>query len=221
MTLHIQDLRLILGKLQAAGFTLHGSKCSFGTDMITHLGFKYCSGGVAPSSEKTKAISSWPTPRTIKDVCSVLGLINFYRLFIPHFANIAGPLNDLTSTGTAFTWEPKHEEAFVNLKKALVSPPLLDYPLKNDQFVLTTDASDSGLGAILSTARGTVIEYASRTLSSAEKAYATTEKECLAIVWAVHKFSHYLIGAHFLLETDHKPLKWLNTAKPLHYMSNH
>ena len=94
-----------------------------------------------------------------------------------------------------------------------MSPPLLDYPLKNDQFVLTTDASDSGLGAILSTARGTVIEYASRTLSSAEKAYATTEKECLAIVWAVHKFHHYLIGAHFLLETDHKPLEWLNTAK--------
>ena len=94
-----------------------------------------------------------------------------------------------------------------------MSPPLLDYPLKNDQFVLTTDASDSGLGAILSTARGTVIEYASRTLSSAEKAYATTEKECLAIVWAVHKFRHYLIGAHILLETDHKPLEWLNTAK--------
>ena len=83
------------------------------------------------------------------------------------------------STGTTFTWEPKHEEAFVNIKKALVSPPLLDYPRKKDQFVLTTDASDSSLGAILSTARGIVIEYSSRTLSSAEKAYATTEMECL------------------------------------------
>ena len=204
MTSHIQDLRLVLGKLQAAGFTLCGSKCSFGTDMITHLGFKYCSSGVAPSSEKTKAISGWPTPRTIKDVRSFLSFINFYCHFIPHFTNIGGPLNDLTSTGTAFTWEPKHEEAFVNLKKALMSPPLLDYPLKNDQSVLTTDALDSSLGAILSTARGTVIEYASRTLSSAK---------CLTMVWAVHKFRHYLIGAHLLLETDHKPLEWLNTAK--------
>ena len=142
-----------------------------------------------------------------------MGLLNFYHRFIPHFANIADSLNDLTSAGTAFTWEPKHEEAFSKLKKALVSPPLLDYPLQNDQFVLSTDASDDGLGAVLSTARGTVIEYASRSLSSAEKKYATTEKECLAIIWAVHKFRHYLIGDHFLLETDHKPLGWLNTAK--------
>ena len=96
MTSHIQDLRLVLGKLQAAGFTLRGSKWSFGTDTITHLGFKYCSSGVAPSSEKTKAISGCPTPHTIKGVCSFLGLINFYRHFIPHFANITGPLNDLT-----------------------------------------------------------------------------------------------------------------------------
>ena len=213
MTSHIQDLRLVLGKLQAAGFTLRGSKCSFGTDTITHLGFKYTSSGVAPSPDKTKAISDWPTPRTIKDVRSFVGLLNFYRRFIPHFAKIAGPLNDLTSSGTAFTWEPKHAEAFSKLKEALVSPPLLDYPLKTDQFVLSTDASDSGLGAVLSTARGTVIEYASRTLSNAEKKYATTEKECLAIVWAVHKFRHYLIGAHFLLKTDHKPLEWLNTSK--------
>ena len=89
----------------------------------------------------------------------------FYRCFIPHFSNIAGLLNDLTiaSASTAFTWAPKHEGAFSKLKKALVSPPLLDYPLKNDQFVLSTDTSDSDLGAVLSTARGTVIEYASRT----------------------------------------------------------
>ena len=131
---------------------------------------------------RQKAISDWPTPRTIKDVYSFVGLLNFYCRFIPHFANIAGPLKDLTSSGPAFTWEPKHEEAFSKLKKALVSPPLLDYQIKTDQFVLSTDASDSGLGAVLSTARGTVIEYASRTLSNAEKKYTTTEKECLAIV---------------------------------------
>ena len=213
MTSRSQDLHLVLGNLQAAGFTLHGSKCSFGTDTITHLGFKYFSSGVAPSPEKTKAISDWPTPRTIRAVCSFVGLLYFYRHLIPHFANIAGPLNNLTSAGTVFIWAPKHEEAFSKLKKALVSPPLLDYPLKNDQFVLFTDASDSGLGAAFSIARGTVIEYARRTLSNAEKKCATTEKECLAIVWAVHKFHHYLIGAHFLLETGHKTLEWLNTAK--------
>ena len=142
-----------------------------------------------------------------------MGFANFYRRFVPHFANIAGPLIALTSKATPFTWASKHEEAFMNIKKALTSPPILDYSHKNDQFILTTDASDTGLGAVLSTARGSVIEYASRTLSSTEKSYATTEKECLAIIWAVHKFRHYLISTHFLLETDHKPLEWLNTTK--------
>ena len=213
MTSHIRDLRLVLEKLKAAGLTLRGSKCSFGLDKIIHLGFEYSSAGVAPSPQKSQAITDWPTPSSTKEVRSFLGLVNFYRCFVPHFANIAGPLTDLTSKATPFSWEPKHQEAFMNLKKALTSPPILDYPQKNDHFVLTTDASNTGLGAVLSTTRGSVIEYASRTLSKAEKSYATTEKECLAIVWAVHKFRHYLIGAHFLLETDHKPLEWLNTAK--------
>ena len=174
MTTHIQDLRQVLGKLQAAGLTLRGSKCSFGTDKITHLGFEYSDTGVAPSPQKTKAISDWPTPTSIKEVRSFLGLVNFYRRFVLHFANVAGPLNDLMNKATTFTWEPRHQEAFMILKKALVSPPLLDYPQKHDQFILTTDASDSGLGAVLSTTRGPEL-YLRQT---------TTEKECLAIVWA-------------------------------------
>ena len=79
--------------------------------------------------------------------------------------------------------------------------------------MLTTDASDNGIGAILSTKRGTVVEYASRVLNSAEEKYTTTEKECLAIVWAVCKFHHFLLGAPFILETDHQPLMWLESAK--------
>jgi len=73
--------------------------------------------------------------------------------------------------------------------------------------VLTTDTSDTGIGAVLSTARGTVIEYASRALTKSELSYSTMEKECLAIVWATHKLQHYLMGTHFVIETDHKPLK--------------
>jgi len=85
---------------------------------------------------------------------------------------------------------------------------------------LSTDAaSDSGLGAVLSTGRGTVIEYASRTLSSAEMKYSTIEKECLAIVWAVRKLRHFLLGTSFILETDHKPLLWLLSAKASHARS--
>ena len=89
----------------------------------------------------------------------------------------------------------------------------MSYPTRGDKFTLTTDASGIGLGTILSTHHGTVIEFASRTLTSAEKNYATIEKECLAIVWAVRKFRHYLIGAHFTIQTDHKPLEWLESSK--------
>ena len=210
---HIRDLRRVLSKLKAAGFTLRGSKCFFGDIKATHLGFEYSSMGVAPSSEKTKAIQDWPTPTCSKDVRSFLGLVNFFRRFIPHFADIAHPLTALTSKTAQFIWESEQQDAFTTLQRALVSPPLLDYPRKEDLFVLATDASDVGLGAVLSTNRGTVVEYASRTLNTAELNYSTTEKECLAIVWAVHKFRHYLIGAHFILETDHKPLEWLEATR--------
>jgi len=118
-----------------------------------------------------------------------------------------------------FTWNSQHQQAFDALYQALTSSPLLDYPTHHDHFVLTTDASDVGIGVILSTDRGTVVEYASRTLNSAEKKYSTTEKECLAIVWAVRKFRHYLLGAPFTLETDHKPFEWLESAKASHARS--
>ena len=137
-------------------------------------------------------------------------------LFPISLTYVAAPLNDLTSNNTTFCWTDLHQTAFTRLKEALISPPILDYPRKSDTFVLTTDSSDAGLGAVLSTSRGTVIEYASRALTAAEKNYCTTEKECLAIVWANRKLRHYLIGAHFTLETDRKPLQWLESAKKSH-----
>jgi len=129
------------------------------------------------------------------------------------FADIAAPLTDLTGNKATFVWQGKHQQAFENLKQTLTSPPVIAYPTPQDKFILTTDASDVGLGAILSTEQGTVIKYASRTLISTEKNYATIEKECLAIVWTVRKFRHYLVGAHFVICTDHKPLEWLEFSK--------
>ena len=201
---------MVLGKLKAAGFTLRGSKCMFGKSSVTHLGFEYSSAGVSPTLERTKSIANWPTPTSAKELRSFLGLANFYRRFIPSFVDISAPLTPLTSNKV---WTQTHQQAFATLKHALVSPPILDYPKQTDSFVLTTDASDVGLGAVLSTSRGTVVEYASRTLSSAEKNYTTIEKECLAIVWATRRFRHYLLGAPFALQTDHKPLLWLESAK--------
>jgi len=107
----------------------------------------------------------------------------------------------------------------VIFRQSLTSPPILDYPKRQDHFILTTDACDVGLGAVLSTSRQTVIEYASRALTAPEKKYTTSEKECLAIVWATRKFRHYLLGTIFTLETDHKPLEWLESHKQSHARS--
>ena len=212
MKTHASDLKRVLSRLQDAGFTLRGSKCFFGKSNITHLGFNYSGDGVSPTPEKTQSIMEWPIPKSSKEVRSFLGLANFYRRFVPNFADIAAPLNDLTGTKVQFSWNSTHQQAFEKLKLMLASPPVMSYPTKHDKFILTTDASDTGLGAVLSTERGTVIEFASRSLSSPEKNYATIE-ECLAIVWAVRKFKHYLIGAHFIIQTDHKPLEWLESSK--------
>ena len=102
--------------------------------------------GVALPSEKTKAIQDWPTPTCCKDVRSFFGLVNFFRRFIPHFADIAYPLTALTSKTAQFIWESEQQDTFTTLQHALVSPPLLNYPRKEDLYVLATDASDVGLG---------------------------------------------------------------------------
>ena len=101
-----------------------------------------------------------------------------------------------------------------------MSPPILNYPQQQDHFTLTTDASDVGLGTVLTTSRGTVIEFTSRALTSAEQKYTTSEKEeCLAIIWATRKFRHYLLGTSFTVETDHKPLEWLESHRQSHARS--
>ena len=151
MKSHIRDLQKVLGRLLEAGFTLRGSKCAFGRRTITHLGFQYSPSGVAPSAEGTETIANWPVPKSTKELRSFLGLANFYRCFIHNFAEIAASLTELTSSKLSFSWTARRQQAFDILRKALISPPVLDYPTPNDQFVLTTDASDNGIGAILST----------------------------------------------------------------------
>ena len=111
MDSHTDDLRQVLEKLTAAGFTLKGTKCLLGQSSITHLGFQYSAQGVSPSVDKTKAIADWPVPKTPKELQSFLGFANFYRNFAPGFANISAPLNDLTSNKASFTWTARHQTA--------------------------------------------------------------------------------------------------------------
>ena len=155
---------------------------------------------------------------------SFLGLAGFYRRFIPSFSSIASPLTDLTKKdrpNSIKDCQDKHEKAFQTLKTRLTSSPILRLPVFRDEipFVLRTDTSDVGVGAVLLQefeGEGRLpIVYASKKLLPREKNYSTIEKECLGIIWGIEKFRRYLYGVEFLLETDHKPMSYLQTANVL------
>ena len=124
MQSHVRDLQRVLSKLLSAGFTLRGSKCSFGKTSLSHLGFQYSSEGVTPTADKTQSILNWPTPKSAKELRSFLGLVNFYRRFIPQFADIAAPLTSLTSNKAPFKSDSEQQTAFKQLQQALTSPPI-------------------------------------------------------------------------------------------------
>ncbi len=150
---------------------------------------------------KTEAVEQWPTPTSVKDVLAFLGLASYYRRYIPSFLTVAAPLTNLTHQGVDLVWDDACEEAFRTLKAALVSAPILAYPTREGHFVLSTDASDVGIGAILEQEQEEggrvakkVIAYASKTLSDSQLRYCTTNKELLAVVMAVELFKYYLTG---------------------------
>ena len=146
-------------------------------------------------------------------------MVGYYRRFIPNFSSRAAVLTDLTrgKSPTKIKWKDAHEFAFQDLKQALQNPPVLRPPHWEQEFILQVDASNRGLGAILSQQDKEGLEhpiaYASRKLQPREEKLSTTEKECLGIVWAVELFRYYLFGRKFRRQTDHNPLVWLNQVR--------
>ena len=150
------------------------------------------------------------------DVRSFLGLAPYYRRFIQDFAEIAASLHRLIAKTTEFKWTPECDQAFRVLKEKLVSAPVLAFPCFGEEFVVDCDASDYGLGAVISQRQDgaqKVIAYASRVLKDRERRYSTTKKEILAMVYAIKHFHHYLYGKPFTVRTDHNALKWLQSFK--------
>ena len=221
---HMTSLRQVLDRLRSAKLTAKPSKCMIGYDSIECLGHNIVGQTVRPQEDKIQAIRDAPRPSTKRQVKSFLGLAGFYRRFIPNFSSIASPLTDLTKKNRPNSikdWQDHHERAFQTLKNRLTSSPILRLPVfqEGKPFVLRTDASDIGLGAVLLQdfeGEGRLpIAYASKKLLPRERNYSVIEKECLGIIWGVEKFRKYLYGVEFLLETDHKPLSYMQTAKVL------
>ncbi|CAJ0606598.1 unnamed protein product [Cylicocyclus nassatus] len=197
---------------------LKAAKCEFARDKIRFLGFVLSKDGIQPDPEKTKAIDKYPTPTNVTEVRAFMGMCSFFRRFIPSFANIATPLCQLLKKDTPFRWTPECEIAFLRLKEALTSAPILVAPRLGTPFIIETDSSGKALAGVLKQEQNgdiKIIAYASRTLNPHESRYPAIELEALGLVYAVQQFRPYIDGARCTIITDHAPLKALLHRKDL------
>ena len=173
-------------------------------------------GGIATDPTKVEVVEKWPTPFTVAELRSFLGFSGYYRAFVKDYATLAAPLYHLTKQGIPYDWTLGCQSAFEALKETLSRAPVLAFPAEEGALVLDTDASDMGLGAVLSQVQPDgverVLNFASRSLSKPERNYCVTRRELLAIVYAIRKFRHFL-GEEVVIRTDHNALQWLLNFK--------
>ena len=207
-TEHNHVLDEVLSRLYKAGIKLNVNKCLFFTDSVSYLGHEFSKDGVSPSS-KVRAIIDAPMPTTTKQVQSFLGLCTFYNRFIPHFSDILTPLYDLLKKNTKFHWSSKHDNAVLTIKELFKGNKILRLFNPKLDTALETDASSCGLGAVLMQRHDNVwypVQFASRMLNKAERNYSQIEREALSVIFGCERFRQYLLGSHFTLKNDHKPL---------------
>ena len=213
---HSSRLSEVFDRLSSVGLKLKPKKCHLYQKQVLYLGHVVSSDGVSTDPDKIHKILDWPTPCNLNEVRSFLGLCSYYRRFVKNFAHIAAPLHKLTHKDVRFNWTAECDTAFHELKNHLTSANVLAFPDFSEPFILDTDASDQGIGGVLSQIQGgqeRVIGYSSRKLSKSEKNYSVTKKELLSVVHFVQYYRHYLYGRKFKIRTDHGSLRWLCNFK--------
>lgn len=224
---HITKVREALGILRKAGLKINVGKCSWAKKEINYLGFKINKHSITPLPEKIELIKNWPRPQSAKQIQKFLGLVGFFRSFVPQFAETAKPLTQLLKKKIRFKWTAWCEAAFTTLKKQLCRKSELSFPLLHQNappLKVFCDASYYSVGAVLAqeqlnpvTKQVEIlpIAFASRTLNSTEQNYETYRKELLAVCYSCKTFEKYLFGKKFELYSDHKPLTYIFTSKNL------
>ena len=213
--LHLED---VLARLERAGLKAKPSKCNLAENYCSFLGHRVGDGKIEMEEAKLDALRNFNRPRTKKDIRAFLGLAGYYRRFIPQFAERTARLSDLTKKDapSKIEWNQTLEQDFQALKELMCTKPTLYCPDNEKEFILHTDASERGIGAVLSQEKEgeeRPIAFFSRKLLPRETRYSTVEKECLGLVAAIKYFDVYLVGRQFQVITDHKALKYLHTMK--------
>ncbi|CAN6697874.1 unnamed protein product [Malus baccata var. baccata] len=212
----LDNLTLILKRCVETNLVLNWEKCHFMVKEGIVLGHIISEKGIEVDKSKIDLVRYLPSPTSVREVRSFLGHAGFYRRFIKDFSKIAQPLRRLLQKEVSFEFNEASEQAFNHLKDLLTSAPIITPPDWSTPFELMCDASDYAIGAVLGQRKNKlphVIYYASRTLNDSQLNYSTTEKELLAIVFALDKFRSYLIGTKVIVFTDHAALKYLFTKK--------
>jgi transposase InsO family protein len=218
---HLETVNEVLDRLRQHGLTVKPSKCNIGFNSINYLGLHISKNTVLPIPDKIEAITNLKLPPpTKKGLRSFLGLLSFYRKFLCNLATMVSPLTALLKSKVSEPLEYNDEQisGFHQAKNLLISSPILNLPNLTLPFIVRSDSSGTGLGAVLLQFHDDVpmpVSYASRQLTDNERKFSTVERECLAILFAVQRFSHYLIGKKFVLEVDHRPLVYLSKMKNL------
>ena len=210
---HLEHLQQVFQTLRKQKLYANLKKCSFLTNEVNFLGYIITAEGVRVDPGKIEAIHSWPIPGSTQDVRSFHGLASFYRRFIKNFSSIAAPLTDCIKGGK-FQWTEQAQRSFGELKKRLTEAPVLALPNFDQVFEVSCDASNTGIGAVMSQ-EGHPIAFFSEKLNEAKLKYSTYDKEFYAIVRALQHWSHYLLNKEFILYSDHEALKHLNSQQKI------
>ena len=212
----------VLQRLLENQLYVKSEKCEFHRSSVPFLGFVISAGAIEMDKQRVRAVVDWPQPTTRREMQRFLGFAHFYRRFIRNYSGLAAPLTALTSTSVQFVWSPAAERAFQDLKRRFTSAPILTQPDPNRQFIVEVDASDVGVGAILSqrSAKDGKVHpcaFFSHRLTPSEHNYDVGNRELLAVKLALEEWRHWLerSSVPFLVWTDHKNLEYIRTAKRL------
>lgn len=217
---HLEDISTVLTRFREAKLQVNLEKCQWGLREVSYLGHTLSRNGVHTDPKKIEEVRVWNPSQDVKQVREFLGMASYYRRFVKDFAKIAQPLHKLTGKGTPFQWDEKCQEAFDELKKRLISAPILampDFGDKAAEFILDCDASNYAVGSVLSQRQKDGSErpvaYASKAMNRGQKNYEATKREMLALVTFIKEFRPYLLGKKFKVRTDHQALAWLRSFR--------